>query len=278
MPFVALRQPNKATAIHPANGETRKRGQDGMNTNFRMLIAGCWLLAGSGMVHAALVDRGGGLIYDNVLNVTWLANANLARTQTFGVSGISPNNSAAGDMSWYTAQAWLAAMNSSGYLGYSDWRLPRVMPVNGVSYNDDFSTNGTTDVGYNIVSTNSELAHLANVDFRSVNICFDDPKYGTCPLYYFGSFSNVDTRYTYYTETEISPGSENVRAFSIHSPSTVGPVNYDWGRQGIADKGNTGVVMVLRDGDVAGQVPEPQTLALALIALGALGFTRRHRH
>lgn len=32
----------------------------------------------SGAVHAALHDRGGGLVYDDVLDITWLANANLA--------------------------------------------------------------------------------------------------------------------------------------------------------------------------------------------------------
>ena len=32
----------------------------------------------SGAAQATLIDRGGGLIYDSVLNVTWLQNANLA--------------------------------------------------------------------------------------------------------------------------------------------------------------------------------------------------------
>ena len=37
---------------------------------------------------AALTDRGGGLIYDDVLNVTWLQNANLSASESFGVAGI----------------------------------------------------------------------------------------------------------------------------------------------------------------------------------------------
>ena len=27
-------------------------------------------------------------------------------------------------MQWATAQAWIAAMNTAAYLGFSDWRLP----------------------------------------------------------------------------------------------------------------------------------------------------------
>lgn len=36
---------------------------------------------------AALIDRGNGLIYDDVLNVTWLADANHARTSGHSVDG-----------------------------------------------------------------------------------------------------------------------------------------------------------------------------------------------
>jgi|RifCSPlowO2_12_1023861.scaffolds.fasta_scaffold474522_1 hypothetical protein len=32
----------------------------------------------AGRAQATLIDRGGGLIYDNVLNITWLQNANYA--------------------------------------------------------------------------------------------------------------------------------------------------------------------------------------------------------
>lgn len=35
----------------------------------------------SGVAQAALYDRGGGLIYDSVLDVTWLQDANYAATE-----------------------------------------------------------------------------------------------------------------------------------------------------------------------------------------------------
>jgi uncharacterized protein DUF1566 len=70
---------------------------------------------------AALVPHHNGqTVYDTVNHVTWLANANLAATQTFGVSGINRD----GSMSWDTAQAWIAAMNAAHYLGSNRWSLP----------------------------------------------------------------------------------------------------------------------------------------------------------
>ena len=59
-------------------------------------------------------------VYDATLKVTWLANANLAATNSFGVTGVNPD----GSMSWNTAQNWVAAMNAANYLGHNDWTLP----------------------------------------------------------------------------------------------------------------------------------------------------------
>ena len=53
-----------------------------------------------------------GLIYDDVLDIIWLQNANLAATETFGINGID----AAGQMDWSTAQSWIVAMNAANYL------------------------------------------------------------------------------------------------------------------------------------------------------------------
>ncbi len=55
-----------------------------------------------------------------VKGATWLANANLAATKTFGVAGINPN----GSMTWETALNWVAAMNAADYLGHNNWTLP----------------------------------------------------------------------------------------------------------------------------------------------------------
>lgn len=41
------------------------------------------VLATSGAAQAALIDRGGGLIYDTDLNITWLQNANYGAGSTY---------------------------------------------------------------------------------------------------------------------------------------------------------------------------------------------------
>lgn len=74
----------------------------------------------SGAEAALVASSNGATVYDTVRNVTWLANANLAATQTFGVSDINPD----GSMSWTTAQKWIAAMNAAHYLGSGQWGLP----------------------------------------------------------------------------------------------------------------------------------------------------------
>jgi hypothetical protein len=63
--------------------------------------------------HAALESRlGGQAVYDTDLNITWLADSNLAASNTFGVSGINAD----GSMTWDTAQTWIGAMNAANYL------------------------------------------------------------------------------------------------------------------------------------------------------------------
>lgn len=72
---------------------------------------------------ASAADRAR-VVHDEDANVTWLADANLAATQSFGVAGIAAN----GAMPRTVALAWIDAMNKQeggrGYLGRSDWRLP----------------------------------------------------------------------------------------------------------------------------------------------------------
>ena len=66
-----------------------------------------WLIAGltfslSVGANAALFDRGGGLIYDDVLNVTWLQDANYAQTSGYDADG---------GMTWGNAVAWVSDLS-----------------------------------------------------------------------------------------------------------------------------------------------------------------------
>ena len=113
------------------------------------------LLAGlslSSAAQATLVDRGGGLIYDTDLNVTWLKNAKAA----FGSTYDSADGSTDGAMTWQNAMDWAANLSyydSIRDVTYSDWRLPTTIDTGapGCDY-----ANGGTDCGYNINTATSD--------------------------------------------------------------------------------------------------------------------------
>lgn len=70
---------------------------------------------------AALYDRGNGLIYDDVLNITWLQNANLQGTQAGDSNG---------NFIWTEGKEWV---DDLVYAGFDDWRMPSIgaSPVEG---------------------------------------------------------------------------------------------------------------------------------------------------
>jgi hypothetical protein len=74
------------------------------------------------------VNPDGQTVYDPIAQVTWLADANLAAKQTFGVADINPD----GSMEHAAAVEWVAAMNKAdggrGYLGQTNWQLPETGP------------------------------------------------------------------------------------------------------------------------------------------------------
>jgi uncharacterized protein (TIGR03437 family) len=82
------------------------------------------------------VNPGGQTIYDPVTNITWLANANLAATNTFALpvcrDPITPSTCIAQDgaMTFDSANQFIANMNSgAGYLGQTHWALPSIDPA-----------------------------------------------------------------------------------------------------------------------------------------------------
>lgn len=55
-------------------------------------------------------------VYDDVLKITWLADANLAKTSGYSKDGRMP---------WSSAMAWADKLE---YYGYKNWRLPKADP------------------------------------------------------------------------------------------------------------------------------------------------------
>lgn len=76
----------------------------------------------SGVAQATLLDRGGGLLYDDVLNVTWLQDANYAKTSGYDADG---------QMSWGVAKIWASNLvfhDAVRSIDFDDWRLARNSP------------------------------------------------------------------------------------------------------------------------------------------------------
>lgn len=100
--------------------------------------------------NAALIDRGGGMIYDTDLNLTWLADANAA----LGTAFDDGTNTTDGAMSWASATAWAASLTVGGVTG---WRLPSTADPDATCTEVDGAP--SNDIrGYNCVG--SEMGHL----------------------------------------------------------------------------------------------------------------------
>jgi hypothetical protein len=233
---------------------------------------------------AALFDRGGGLIYDDVLDVTWLQDANLAASNTFGLatgtslglypgdpSGVPGGINADGHMNWPGARFWIDAMNNANYLGYSDWRLPLIVDVGDDGCNFGFTG---TDCGYNVLTGSaattvySELASLFSDSLD--NLAYFDtsgsgPQAGWEELPDPGPFANLQS-YIYWSGAEWAD-----------YPSHAWFFNFSYGNQDVHSKDSTFYAWAVRPGDV---IPEPASLGLVGTALGALlgvGWRRRRR-
>ncbi len=75
----------------------------------------------------------GKTVYDPAAGVTWLADANLAKTKGFGIHGINRD----GSMQQLTAVDWITAMNKAAWLGETHWQLPAAGKCGGFDCKDD---------------------------------------------------------------------------------------------------------------------------------------------
>lgn len=243
-----------------------------MNTMPRIATTLALLFMMSTSANAALVSRAGGqAYYDTVLNITWLADANLAASNTFGVTGINTN----GKMTWAKANEWIGAMNAANYLGVNTWRLPEVNPVNGSSFNYSLSYNGSTDRGYNqseqgtayAGSTGSEMAHLFYNTLDNKGYCTPSSIYPSCTvqsgwgLSNRGPFSNLQPN-LYWSGTTYAP-----------NPRLAWLFNFGFGRQDHFNKSNGLYAWAVSPGDAV--VPVPAAVWLFGSALGVMGLLRR---
>ncbi len=207
----------------------------------------------SGAAQATLYDRGNGMIYDSVLDITWLQDANYAKTSGYDSDGL---------MTWDAANTWAQGLN---YGGYNDWRLPNVKPINGINLQNNFSYDGTTDQGYNFTSTKSEMGYMFYINLGNTGwfdtsgaqtgCSFTSPR---C-LTNTGLFNNLEADHRYWSSEEYAPNHNFAWGFL-----------YSDGYKGISEKSDPGHAWAVRDGDV-NPVPVPAAFWLFGTGLLALG-------
>ncbi len=203
-------------------------------------------LVSAGASQAALWDRGGGLIYDDVLDVTWLQDVNYAVTSGAVSEGFNK---------WSDAMTWVDELeyyDSVRGVTYDDWRLP--------------DTGDNPYSGWNIKS--SEMGYMYYINFGGTKNHYNGPEFANGgDTDDMRSFLNLDTNYEYWTSTEFSTPVADKWAYYFYFGS---------GYQGTEMKSYIfpSCAWAVRDGDVA-SVPVPG--AVWLMGSGLLGFAGLRR-
>lgn len=217
------------------------------------LLAAAILLTATG-ANATLVSAlGGQVVNDTYLNITWLADANYAKTSGYDDDGD-------GKMTWSQAQGWIASLNASNYLGYNDWRLPTTTDTGTSGCSGDWYNGG--DCGYN--STGSEMSHLYYTDLGNLGYYNTD---GTTQSGYglvnTGPFTNFQSG-TYWSGTEYAPDTNRAWYFI-----------QNFGRQYYYDKNVSLFALAVRPGQVVATPVPGAALLLGSGLLGLIGVARR---
>lgn len=240
---------------------------------------------------ALLIDRGGGLIYDTVLNVTWLQDANYAKTSGYDEDGL---------MNWYKANVWVEGLSyydSIRNTAWTDWRLPKNEALNGKGYIWEWDqewpwpdivdirrVNGSIDCGYNISAPGSVYAgsiqhEMAYMYYNNLGnlapLTVDGQPNSHYGLENTGPFINIQA-YPYWVSGYSWPDSETVfycylglqtQWFANHNPGSF-----------YLDEGGV-YAWAVRDGDVGAPpgapIPLPGTLVLFGSGLVGLGILRK---
>ena len=204
----------------------------------QLALATAGILA-SGVTQAALHDRGGGLIYDDVLNITWMADANYAKTSGYDADGY---------MTWNDANTWAADLS---YGGFNDWRLPTALNQDGSGPCEGFNC-GNSEMGHMFYSNMGAVADRSILSGTNASN--------------LALFSNLKSfAYWFGTAQALRPA-VNAWVFSTRE-----------GMQGFSHQPNEYAAWAVRDGDAAAPIPEPDTYAMMLAGLGLLGLVARRR-
>lgn len=203
---------------------------------------------------AALVDRGGGLIYDSDRNITWLANANAGAGSAFDDGFLDSD----GAMTWQSAVNWAAALSyydNVRDVTWTDWRLATTTQPDASCSQQEGG--GSFSAGANC--TGSELGHL-----------FYEELGGTAMS---SVLSSSDGDLALFTNIQ----ADGYWSQQSYDTTFAWVFNLGYGLQAADQKTLGYFAWAVRDGDVAA-VPAPATVPLLATALLlAAGRARRRR-
>lgn len=193
--------------------------------------------------------------YDDVQNITWLADANYAVAAGFDADGA---------MTWDDSMTFVGTLD--GYLGAASWRLPEMTDVGNDGCPGDPADPNGIDCGYNVDTATGEMASmfydtLGNLAFFAPDGSFPQPGWGLTEI---GPFANLQSvLYWYGTELVTDPTGA---AWYFGMPS---------GAQRPNGKTELYYAWAVTDGDALAPVPVPAAAWLFGSALGLLGWLRR---
>ncbi|MBV1879170.1 MAG: VPLPA-CTERM sorting domain-containing protein [Pseudomonadales bacterium] len=207
-------------------------------------------------VNAALISSvSGATVYDTDLDISWLSDANLALSNTFGITtGIDVD----GGMIYSVAESYIDAMNADNYLGSNTWRLS-FTPDHDTSCDDQFALK---DFGLNC--SGNEMGHLfynelGGTATENINTTGDPDQ--------LAKFTNI-SGLEYWSTDAPDPA-------AITPPGSAFTFEFGSGFTGTGDQlTKTYFVWAVSDGDIAGvsAVPVPVPATAWLFGSGLLGL------
>lgn len=244
-----------------------------------VLASGLFTTSAEALLH----DRGNGLIYDDVLDITWLQDANYAKTSGYAAANATGGEHSGqtnilvdGRMGWEAATTWADQLI---YRGYDDWRLPSARLQHPIHYT--YRYDGSSDRGFNI--TRSELGHMFYNNLGNLGL-IDTNASGPQPGWGLTNTSSVDGEMVDILNLYSSVywfGEEYVPPPYLSGEEDASSTRYTWsfgnnlGDQNYTTKASSFRAWAVRPGDV----PEIDAsgAGLALFLLGGFWSLQRER-